>query len=111
MTALRKWAAVLALLALPGCALFTDDATPALEAVQAQESIFLGQSTAFETVVQQAGGLDEADRARMLAAINKDRADYLELSGELRAWLEELGSVDWAHVAKRGYEAWLGTQK
>jgi len=111
--AMAGWPAyglALFLFILPSCALFTDDATPALQASQAREGIFLRQSRAFETVVAAATGVTMEQKKAMLSGIAKDRADYLKLTDATHEWLEELGNIDFAGAQKIIYNEWRKTQ-
>lgn len=95
---------------LPSCSLFTDDATPALEASHARERIFRNQAGAFRALVERATGVDAAVKAKILAGIDKDLEDYTKLAASMDGWLEELGDVDYVAVAKRLYEEWRASR-
>lgn len=100
-----KYLAVLVLL-FPSCSLFTDDATPALEASRAREAIFRNQAAAFRGLVERATGVDEATKTKILAGLGKDVEDYTKLAVSMNSWIAELGSVDYVKIATELLDEW-----
>ena len=95
-TGLAVVVAMLALIALPSCALFQEDTEPASKALATLDSI---NDARLERELELVGRIQDPDaQAAWRAAAQADAAQSRLLTDELREWLDAIGDLDWRRL-------------
>jgi hypothetical protein len=80
------------------------DMTPAVLAADRMEDIGVNSLDTIATLVENATGLDPAQKQALLAKVSAEREKLLTLHKEITGLLESYGDIDWKTLANDAYE-------